>query len=634
MDVNQPSTEEQPVSEHVWRFGDCEFDELSRELRVRGAAVELEAKPLEVLHQLLIHAGEVVTKDQLLESVWPGLMVVDSSVATAVSKLRKALGSDDTIVVTVPRVGYRLGVPARRTVPARTPSEPGRGLAAHDSGSPAAGIRRRVLFAGLAAATLAVLAAGVGLYRARPSPVAAPRGATARITSLAVLPLANISGDAAQDYFADGMTEALIADLSKIQALRVISRTTVMQYKGVRKPLPQIARELHVDGIVEGSVQRSGDRVRLTAQLIDASADAHLWSETYDRDLGDILNLQRELARQVSREIHITVQPSEVRQLVAAARVNPAAHELYLRGRFFWNRRTRDDLFKAAEYFQKAIDVDPSAPLAYAGLADAEVELVGFGNVQPADGVPRAKAAALKAIALNESLAEAHVALAYAHAEDWMWSDAYKEFQRALELNPGNVVALYQYGFFLSLTGNFPEAISLVQRAVESDPLSAIAWYRAGRVYYHARQYDKAAEQFRRILELNPDDQLGLYGLGLVYAAQGRFEEAMRNLRKESLQRGFDLAGVYAAAGQVQEARRRLAEALRRQQRQASYLRPGWVAEVYVSLGEKDEAFRWLERGFAERDTWLALLRVWPPFDPLRSDPRFKDLLKRLNFPG
>jgi tetratricopeptide (TPR) repeat protein len=352
------------------------------------------------------------------------------------------------------------------------------------------------------------------------------------------------------------------------------------------------------------------------------------------RDLQDILNLQSDLARQISREIKITVQPSEDKQLASSGRVNPQAHELYLRGRFFWNRRTRDDLYKAAEFFRQATVIDPSDALAYAGVADAYVELVGFGNMQAAEGVPKAKAAAAKAIELNESLAEPHAALAYGKAEDWDWPGAQKEFRRALDLNPGYVTALYQYGFFLSIIGKQEEAISSIQRALELDPLSPIVLYRAGRVYYQARRYDKALEQFNRILELNANDPLGLYGVGLAYEAQGKFDQAIPYLQKESLQRGFDVATAYAAAGQMKEARRTLADEMRRQRAQKLYIRPGWVAEVYAGLGEKDEAFRWLERAYNERDAWLTLLKVWPPFDALRSDPRLDDLLRRMNFPS
>jgi serine/threonine-protein kinase len=483
----------------------------------------------------------------------------------------------------------------------------------------------------VAVVALAALEAKLGLA----TKVLSPRAGVAqqRITALAVLPLGNSSGDPGQDYLADGMTEGLITELSQIRALKVISRNTVMRYKGTNETPPQIARELNVRGVVEGSVVRFGDRMRLTVRLIDAARDAPLWSESYDRDMKDVLNLQRELARQLLRETNVPIRSSEEKQLDHSENVLPQAHDLYLRGRFFWNQRTRAALFKAVDYFQQAGDADPNYPQAYAGLADAYVELVGFGQMVPAEGIPKAKAAAMKAIALDESLAEAHTALAYGNGVNWDWGGAHKEFQRALQLNPGYVTAVYQYGFFLSTMGKHREAIALARQALELDPLSPIVLYRAGRVYFQARDYEKAIEQFRRILELNPNDPLGLYGLGLVYKAQGKYDLAISYLEKQNLQQGFDLAAAYAAAGKKAESRRKLADEMERLRKENSYIRPGWVAEVYVNLGEKDEAIRWLEQAYRDRDIWLALLKVWPPFDPLRSDPRFQALVRRMNFP-
>jgi len=620
------------VQARCWAFGDCEFDELRRELRVKGEVVELEPKPIEVLHQLLLRAGQVVTKEDLLDSVWPGLMVVDGSLATAVSKLRKALGDEESsVLLTVPRVGYRLGVPVRMT-PSSTAAPEVMEPVLPQARAHTVGIRRMWMWT--AAAALVLLLAYFGIYK-RAWFSGQKKGVPLKpMTSLAVLPLANLSGDPSQEYLADGMTEELITELSKIRALKVISRTSVMQYKGVRKTLPEIARELNVDGVVEGAVFRSGNRVRITTQLIYAATDTNLWAESYDRDLGDVLNLQKELARQIAREIKITVSPSEEKQLAISTTVNPQAQDLYLKGRFFWNHRTRDALNKAVDYFRQANEIDPNYPQAYAGLADAYVELVGFGVLGSAEGVPKAKAAALKAIDLDASLAEPHTALGYILAEEWDWTAAQKEFQRALELDPGYVIGLYQYAFYLSVMGKHDEAIPVAQKALELDPLSPIVLYRAGRVEFQARRYDEAAALFRRILELNPNDPLGLYGLGLVYEAQGKFDTAILCLKKQNLQQGFDVAAVYAAAGNPAEARRRLDESTQRINEEKSYLRPGWVAEVYVSLGDKDEAMRWLERGYKERDIWLALLKVWPRFDPMRSDPRFQDLLRRMNFPS
>jgi TolB-like protein/DNA-binding winged helix-turn-helix (wHTH) protein/Tfp pilus assembly protein PilF len=618
------------ASKRIWRFAGCEFDESRRQLRVRGSAVDLEEKPLEVLRQLLLRPGEVVTKEELLAAVWPGLTVVDGSLTVAISKLRKALGEEQAVIVTRARVGYRLDAPVE-LVGSNAPV----GAELHDA-TPVDTTTARLRYpriAVAAAVALAVVAAASAL-RIRSNAAASLKASGApQVRSIAVLPLTNMSGDASADYLAEGMTEALITELSKIRALRVISRTSAMQYKGLTKPLPQIARELNVDAVVEGSVAQSGDRLRVTAQLIHGATDTHLWADSYDREFRDILNLQRRLAQELSHNISVTVQPAEDRQLTAAARVDPRAHELYLRGRFFWNRRTGEDLQKAADYFREAKDIDPNYALAYAGLADAYVEMVGFGHVPPAEGTASAKAAALKAIQFDESLAEPHTALAYAYGAEWNWTAAEKEFQRALDLNPGYVAGLYQYGFILSLLGQHERAIPLIDRAVASDPLSPIVLYRAGRVYYHARRFDKARELFERILELNPRDPLGLYGVGLVYQAEGKTEQALQYLGQQDMERGFDVAATLAVAGNTSLARKKLDDVLKRLQREGVYVRPGWIAEVYVALGQHDEALRWLERGYQERDAWLALLKIWPPFDPLRSDPRFQQLLGRMNFP-
>jgi eukaryotic-like serine/threonine-protein kinase len=458
--------------------------------------------------------------------------------------------------------------------------------------------------------------------------------ASSRITSVAVLPLANTSGDPGQDYLADGMTEALIADLSKIRSLKVISRTSVINSDVKTHSLPEIGRKLGVAGIVEGSVARSGNGVHVSVELIRAATGTALWAETYDRNIEELQNLQRDLARQVIRETQITVPASEERLLAAAEAGTPEAHDLYLRGRYFWNQRTRDGLLKSVDYFRQATIADPNYSEAYAGLADAYVELVAFGNLVPADGLPKAKAAASKAIALDDSLAEAHAALAYSHAAEWDWLGSQKEFQRALELNPGYVTALYQYAYILSMVGDQKESIALAQQALQLDPLSPVVMYRAGRVYFHARDYGKAAAEFRRILELNPNDPLGTYGLALVLRAQGKFDDAIRYVKRENFQQGFDLASTYAAEGRKEEARRQLTDCVLRLRQQKSYIRPGWVAEVYASLGDNDDAIKWLELGFQEHDDFLALLKVWPAFDGLRSDPRFQALVRRMNFPS
>jgi eukaryotic-like serine/threonine-protein kinase len=453
------------------------------------------------------------------------------------------------------------------------------------------------------------------------------------IASIAVMPFSNTSGDRGQDYLAGGMTEALVTDLSKVRALKVISRTDVGNLAKTASP-PEIGRKLGVAGLVEGSVASSGNSVRVTLELIRTDTGTAVWAETYDRNIQELQNLQRDLARQLIRETQITVSANEEKQLDDAEAGTPEAHDLYLRGRYFWNQRTREDLFKSVDYFRQATAADPNYAEAYAGLSDAYVELVAFGNLVPADGLPKAQAAASKAIALDDSQAEAHAALAYSHAAEWDWVGSQKEFQRALELNPGYVTALYQYAYILSMMGKQKESIALAQQALQLDPLSPVVMYRAGRVYFHARDYAKAAGEFRRILELNPNDPLGIYGLALVFRAQGKFDQAIPYVQRENFQGGFDLAATYAAAGRSAEARRQLTDCVLRLQQQKRYIRPGWVAEVYASLGDKDEAIRWLERGYREHDDFLALLKVWPAFDELRSDPRFQALVRRMNFPS
>lgn len=483
----------------------------------------------------------------------------------------------------------------------------------------------------VAVTALAGLAFGPGLHTG--FPWTKTRIATAQITSLAVLPLANASGDPSQDYLADGITEALITDFSKVRALKVISRTTAMRYRGDRKPLPEIARQLNVNGIVEGSVRRVGGHVEIAVELIHPATNTRLWADRADWRLQDLPDLERELARHILQETRVPIRPSEEKQLASPESVVPPAQDLYMRGRFFWNLRTRAALFKSVDFFRQSIQVDPNYPQAYAGVADAYVELVGFGDLKPEEGIPEAKAAALKAIALDDSVAEGHNALGYCAGLEWDWTGAIREFQRAIELNPGYVAALYQYAFFLSTMGQHRAAMALAGQALELDPLSAVVSYRAGRVYFQARDYAKATEQFRRILELNPSDPLGLYGMGLVYRAQGRPDQAIPFLQKESFEQGFDLDAAYADAGDPAEARRRLAHDLQRLKAEKVFIRPSLVAEVYASLGDQDEAIRWLDRGYREHDAFMILLKVWPPFDPLRSDPRFEALVRRMNFP-
>jgi TolB-like protein/Tfp pilus assembly protein PilF len=455
---------------------------------------------------------------------------------------------------------------------------------------------------------------------------------------LAVLPLENLSGDPSQEYFADGMTDELTTNLAKIKSLRVISRSSAMQYKKTRKPLAEISRALRVDAVVEGSVVRSGDKVRITAQLIEARTDQHVWAEEYNRDLRDVVTLQGEVARDIAQKIRIAVTPEENARLTGPRRVNPEAYEAYLRGRYFWNKRTEEAVRRAIPFFEQSMSKDPNYPLAHDGLADCWLSLGWYGYVSPKEAFPRAKAAAMRALELDDSLAEAHTSLAFASMNyDWDWSAAEREFRKAIELNPNYANAHHWYGDYLSAVGRHEQAIAESRRALELDPLSPIinAWL--GWRYYFARQFDQAIDQYRETLEIDPNFVPVHLVLGQAYEQKGMLKEAIAELEKgASLSQGAplyaaSLAHAYAVAGRRSEAETLLRQTNERAQR--AYVPSFHVAIIYAGLGRKDETLAWLERGYQERSAWMVWLKVDPRFDFVRSDARFQNLLRRLGLP-
>ncbi len=456
-----------------------------------------------------------------------------------------------------------------------------------------------------------------------------------RIESLAVLPLENLSDDPEQEYFADGMTEALIADLAGIRALKVISRTSVMRYKEREKSLPEIARELGVDAVVVGSVMRAGDRVRISAQLIDAATDEHLWAESYERNMRDVLTLQREVARAIAREVRILVTSVEGARLARARRVNPEAYELYLRGRFHVNKYTEEGYRRALEYFQQSIEKDPDYGAAHAGSAQSHGLLAAFYGLQR-ESWPKAESAVLKALELDESLAESHVSLALIRQyRDWDWAAAEREYRRAIELNPGYVTAHHEYAAFLTAMGRSEEAVEEIQLARELDPLSVVVNQDLAWIYYRARDYNRAIDQLRKTLDLDRNFADAHRKLGWVLAATGKFEEAVAEMQQAATLSSdpmmlASLGRVYAVSGKHKEALTILGELEERPER--SYLSP-YIALIYVGLGETDQAIEWLEQAYAEHHGQLIYLKD-PRWDPMRSDPRFQDLLRRMNLPG
>ena len=456
------------------------------------------------------------------------------------------------------------------------------------------------------------------------------------IQSIAVLPLENLSNDPGQEYFVDGMTVALITELSKISALRVISRTSIMQFKGMRKPLPEIARSLNVDAIVEGSVLRAGDKVRITAQLIKMRPEQNLLVEDYVRDLQDVITLQKEVAKAIVHKIKIKLTPAEEANLMITKPVNPKAYELYLLGRSFMYTAISESIQKGIEYFQKSLEIDTSYAPPYSGLADAYTTLGNYGLLQPYEAFPKAKEYAIKALEIDETLAEAHTILGYIKtAWDWDWAGAENSFKRAIELNPGYSYTYLLYSANFQALGRFDQAIETMNRAIELDPLSILNTTFLGSRLFSARRYDEAIAQLKKTLEMDPDYVEALWLLGRVHLQKKMYQEAIAEFQKSiNLSKGVtmyiaSLGHAYALSGNRSEALRILDELLElsRQQYVSSYE----IAVVYTGLGEKDQAIARLKKAFEQRDGWLAfLLKVDPRLDSLRLDPRFISILKNM----
>jgi eukaryotic-like serine/threonine-protein kinase len=493
-------------------------------------------------------------------------------------------------------------------------------------------LRWPVLVATALATLLAVLVADVGGLRRRLF------GSKSRaIQSLAVLPLENLSREAAQEYLADGMTEALITDLAQIGSLRVISRTSAMRYKGTKKGLPEIARELDVDGVVEGSVLRAGNKIRITAQLIHASTDRHLWARSYERDFKDVLALQDEVAHAIARQIQARLTSDEEARLSRARPVNPDAHDAYLKGRYEWYRWRPENYRKALDYFRQAIAIDPSYAPAYAGLALAYTRL-GDSAWRPGDAYPKAKSAALRAVELDPELADAHVALGMSILwNDWDWAAAEREVRRGLDLNPGSATAHMAYSAFLRIMGRNEEAVVEVNRAHELDPLSVTIRGQKAYRLFSARRYDEAVEAAKSALELDPTAIQARTTLGRAYLQKGLVGPAIAELERTVDLSRRDVGPVawlgyaYGVAGQKEKAQELLRELEERFDR--GYVSPPLIAAIHLGLGDRDRTFEWLEKGYALRDSNIVRLNSTREFDVLRSDPRFVDLMRRVGLP-
>ena len=452
---------------------------------------------------------------------------------------------------------------------------------------------------------------------------------------LAVLPFEDMSPEP-QEWFTDGMTEEMIAQLGRMhpQRLGVIARTSAMRFKKTYKGIDQIGRELGVDYILEGSVRRAGERVRITAQLVQVSDQTHLWAQSYNRHVADVFAIQIDVAEQIARALALELLPGEQAALAQALPTSPAAHEAYLRGRYYWNKRTPEALKKAVEYFQRAVEQDPGYALAYAGVADSYAVMASWNLLPPDEGYPKAKAAARKALEIDDTLAEAHALLAIVAKEyDWNFSGAERGFKKALQLNPGYATAHQWYAEYLAAMGRHEEAIAEIERAEELDPLSLIINAIAGYVCYFASEYDQAIDHCQKALELDPNFATAHYFIGWVYERKGMYGEAIAELQKaRTLSGNIDFLAVlghaYAVSGRTKQARKILDEVKAFSER--AYVSPYVLALIYMGLGEKDQAFAWLETAFTERAINLVVLKVDPRYDGLRDDPRFNDLLRRI----
>ncbi len=673
-----PKTVQSSNSQHIYDFGPFRLDAAEHLLLRNGAPVPLSPKAFDMLLVLVRHGGHMLTKDELMNAVWPDAVVEESNLTVTVSVLRRTLGEDPSAhqyIETVPRLGYRFVTPVREVVnggpelvvrqriraqviteedetgaPDGTEGQQtnreaqltrNEALPASDAVKPltvrpAARLdyltesKRRTRGAALAVATLVIVATGLYFYFSKRS-----EGA---IDSIAVLPFANVNADAGTEYLSHGLTENLIDSLSQLPNLRVMSRNSVFRYKGQEKDAMAVGRELNVRAVLMGRVRQQGEELLISVELVDAADNSHIWGGQYDRKLADTLAVQQEIARAISERLRLRLTGEAKERLARRSTENSEAYRLYLKGRYFWNKRTPQDVKKGIEYFQQAIELDPLYALAYVGLADCYIVLgAPLNALPPTEAFSKAKAAAVKALEIDETLAEAHASLGVVKQRfDWDPLGAAREFQRAIELNPGYATAHQWYAINFEIMGRAEESVAEAKRALELDPLSRIINARLAHSFYFARRYDEAIEQSLKTVELDPNFAIAHGRLGISYDRKGMYREAIESLLKADALSGAapeDIATLkqaYAVTGMNGYWRKILNLELERSQRR--YVSAYEIAVLHARLDEKELAFAWLEKAFEERSSALVYLKVEPRFDSLRSDPRYDSLLHRIGF--
>jgi TolB-like protein/DNA-binding winged helix-turn-helix (wHTH) protein/Tfp pilus assembly protein PilF len=648
---------------HLYEFGPFRLDISERQLFRDGAPVSLTPKAFETLVMLVTKRGHVVEKDDLLKEVWKDTFVEEANISRHVWMLRKTLGENEkgqSYIETIPKRGYRFLVNVqeagnggdqlvleRRSITRVTAEE-------DDDAVPrkrelTEGLERKLLAAirekqkwaggrwGLAVLSLLVIGLGAALYHnwtvTRKSQ--ADVAAAAMPSSIAVLPFVNASNNPDVEYLSDGMTESLINSLSQLPGFKVIARNSSFKYKGKDADPQEVAWALGVEAVLTGRVLQRGDDLLISVELVNARDNTQMWGEQYNRKAADLLAVQSEISHEIAEKLRLRLTPVEHQQLAKRETVNPQAYELFLKGRFYWSRAGKGDRKKALDYYQQAIAVDPAYALAYAELSSTYVELVSASVLDPKEFMPKAEGAARKALESDESLAEAHLAMTEIKLSAWDWAAAEREIKRAIELNPNLAWAHSQYASYLSLVGRHEQSIAEIKRARELDPLSTNVNHQVGISLLMARQYDQAIEAAKKTLELDQNYANAYSLLGYTYAAKGQYREAIAAYQ-EAIKLGDSspdiqiyLGAAYAKAGE----RERAQAILKRLEMGKEYISPTGLANLHVALGEREQAFALLERAYAAHDQQLIFLGVEPEFDPLRSDPRFTGLMRRVGLP-
>ena len=617
--------------ERDFQVGTCLVQPKLNSISGDGRTAHVEPKAMQVLVYLAEHASDVMPKERIIQAVWADTFVTDDVLTRAISELRRAFDDDPhepRFIQTIPKGGYRLIAPVEGTpLPAVSPPSTESTTSRHN-------LRARLGFIVVTVAVLVIVATYVAQRYLR-SPEMLPAG---RIM-LVVLPFDNLSGDPEQEYFSDGMTEEITTQLGRMNPARLggMGRAPAMTYKGKQATIDQIGKELGVDYVLEGSVRREANRVRITVQLIEVRGQTHIWAATYDRDLRNILKLQASVAWDIARKIKVKLTPGTSAKLASLRPANPEAHELYLKGRYFWNQRTPEGIAKAVAYLKESVQEEPDYAPAYAGLADVFILQQIYLGTKPQESSPTARDAAARALHIDPELAEAYASLANVEQfYDWDWAAAERDFRRAIELNPNYATAHHWYAIFLSYMGRFDEAFREARRAEELDPLSPIIAVDFAMLLGSARFYEQAIQQAHEALDLDPNFFKAHGILSFLYLQTGRPEEAVDEFLKANILVGTPpeevatLKKAYESSG--------LKGLWRMVLRQQSHQlngggSPDFTACLYTRLNEHDRAIAWLEKAYADHVPFMQELRNDPDFDSLRSDPRFQDLVRRMNFP-